>query len=238
MARPGPLALSLLTFLSANSLAQLDLRLPSVNEGVVASIREVRATPKPAPPAAQGPLALHAPVTHWPLSIRPVVVLQIVVEPYVASAWHCESVAHAPQVFALWAPHTRPERAPVQSPLVPWQLPGWQMPWKQMWPVPYCGSAAHSASVEQPPQVFGAEIPHSWPVGQSLLEPWQSPEMQPPERHTVDAPYDGSTLQAVSLMHALQVRVGTSQIRPPAQSDDTRHWPGTHTFPMQRCCGP
>jgi len=57
VARPGPLALSLLTFLSANSLAQLDLRLPSVNEGVVASIREVRATPKPAPPAAQGPLA-------------------------------------------------------------------------------------------------------------------------------------------------------------------------------------
>ena len=107
-----------------------------------------------------------------------------------------------------------------------------------MWPAPYCGSAAHCASVEQPPQVLGAEMPHSWPVGQSALVPWQSPGTQPPAMHTVDEPYDGSTLHAVSLPHALQVRVGASQICPPAQSDDTRHCPGTHALPMQRCCGP
>jgi hypothetical protein len=55
---------------------------------------------------------------------------------------------------------------------------------------------------------------------------------------TVDDPYDGSTLQTVSLPHALHVRVGASQICPPAQSDDTRHWPGTQTLLTQRCCGP
>jgi hypothetical protein len=36
----------------------------------------------------------------------------------------------------------------------------------------------------------------------------------------------------------LQVCVGASQICPPEQSDDTRHWPGTQTLLMHRCCGP
>ena len=56
--------------------------------------------------AAHGPLALHDELTHLPLAVWPVVVLQIVAEPYVASAWHCESVAQGPQVFALCAPQT------------------------------------------------------------------------------------------------------------------------------------
>jgi hypothetical protein len=100
------------------------------------------------------------------------------------------------------------------------------------------GSATHSASFEQPPHVFEEVIPHSWPVGQSALEPWQSPGTQPPPTQTVDEPYDGSTLHAVSPPHGLQVCAVVSQICPPGQSDDTRHWPGTQTLPMQSCCGP
>src|SRR6185436_11496600 len=126
----------------------------------------------------------------------------------------------------------------MQSLLMPWQLPGWQIPWKQMLPAPYCGSFTHCVSVVHPPQVLGVAMAHSCPVGQSALEPWQSPGMQPPATQTVDAPYDGSTLHATSLLHGLHVRVGASQICPPAQSDDTRHWPVTHTLPIQRCCGP
>ena len=126
----------------------------------------------------------------------------------------------------------------MQSLLTPWQLPGWQIPWKQMLPVPYTGSLTHCRSLVHPPHVLGVAMAHSCPVGQSALEPWQSPGMQPPLIQTVDAPYDGSTLQAMSLLHGLHVRVGASQICPPAQSADTRHWPVTHTLPMHRCCGP
>src|SRR5262249_30593785 len=108
----------------------------------------------------------------------------------------------------------------------------------QMWPAPYSGSAVHCASVEQPPQVLGVSIAQSWPVGQSALEPWQSPAVHPPEMQTVDDPYAGSTWHATSLPHAWQVCVGASQICPPVQSDDTRHWPGMQTLPTHRCCGP
>ena len=62
--------------------------------------------------------------------------------------------ARAAGVRVLRAAHGSRSARPVQSPLVPWQLPGWQMPWKQMWPAPYAGSATHCASVEQPPQVL------------------------------------------------------------------------------------
>jgi hypothetical protein len=90
--------------------------------------------------------------------------------------------------LAALAPQTKPAVEPVHSLLVPWQLPGWQIPWKQMWPGPYCESATHCASLEQPPQVFEVETPHSCPVGQSDELPWQSPGMQPPPTQTVEPP--------------------------------------------------
>src|SRR5688500_2826266 len=97
-----------------------------------------------------------------------------------------------------------------------------------MWPAPYCESATHCASVEQPPHVLGNEIPHSWPVGQSADEPWQSPATQPPPKHAVDPPYDGSTLHSASPPHGWHVCVAVSQMCAPGQSDDTRHCPGMH----------
>src|SRR4029077_17917727 len=107
-----------------------------------------------------------------------------------------------------------------------------------MLPAPYAGSLVHCPSVEQPPQVLARAMPHSCPVGQSEDDPWQSPEMQPPEIQTVEAPESGSALQAVSTAQGWHMRVGVSQMCPPTQSAEARHSPVTQTLPMQRCCEP
>src|SRR4051794_38547020 len=90
---------------------------------------------KSPPLAAQAPLALQTELTQVPAPAPPAV-WQMVLDPYVASVWHCASVEHGPQVLDEAAPQIWPALAAVQSALVPWQLPGWQMPWKQMLPPP------------------------------------------------------------------------------------------------------
>ena len=50
-------------------------------------------------------------------------------DPYTGSDWHCASPLQAPQSFVVTAPQMKPVFEPVQSALVPWQLPSWQMPW-------------------------------------------------------------------------------------------------------------
>jgi hypothetical protein len=91
---------------------------------------------KSPPFAGQAPLTLQADETHWPEVGCDDAVLQIVLDPYTGSSWHCWSELQGPQVFVVEALHTRPASAPVHSALVSWQLPAWQVPWKQIYPAP------------------------------------------------------------------------------------------------------
>ena len=91
-------------------------------------------------------------------------------------------------MFAATAPHSLPARPPVQSALVPWQLPRLADPLVAdvAGAVDRIGDALRVGGAAA--AGVGLEMPQSWPVGQSAHEPWQSPGMQPPQRQTVEAP--------------------------------------------------